>query len=125
MKRRNALVKNKKRAARLRRERQKRWLATDKGRYARARNNALQRGVEWLFSFDEWLEVWKESGHYHERGRGAGLYQMARLGDCGPYAKWNVRIVRMEANAVAAFVLSGSGGLPSAPHLREEVASIL
>ena len=125
MKRRNAIVKNKKREARLRRARQKKWLASDKGRYARARNNALQRGVEWLFTFDEWLEVWKESGHYAERGRGPGRYQMARLGDCGPYANWNVRIVRMEANAVAAFVLAGTGYMPRAGDLRDEVASIL
>ena len=125
MKRRNALVKNRKRTAKVRRARQARWLATDKGKYARARNNALQRGVEWLFTFDEWLKVWKDSGHYAERGRGAGCYQMARFGDCGPYAPWNVAIVRMEANACAAFVLSGSGGIPSAPALRDEVASIL
>lgn len=125
MKRRNALVKNKKRAARFRRARQKKWLASDKGRYARARNNALQRGVEWLFTFDEWLAVWKDSGHYAERGRGAGCYQMARKGDCGPYAKWNVAIVRMESNAVAAFVLSGAGYMPKPGELRDEVASIL
>lgn len=125
MKRRNALVSNRTKAARLRRIRQAKWLATDKGKYSRARNNALQRGVEWLFDFDSWLKVWKDSGHYAERGRGPGQYQMARKGDCGPYAEWNVVIVRMESNAVAAFVLGLDREPPRSGALREEVAAIL
>lgn len=125
MKRRNALVKNRKRSAKLRRARQLRWLATDKGKYARARNNALQRGVEWLFDIDSWLKVWKESGHFDERGRGAGCYQMARLGDCGPYAEWNVRIVRMESNAAACAIAQGLCLGVQNPALKDEVAAIL
>jgi hypothetical protein len=125
MKPRNALVKNRKKAARLRRARQKRWLSTDHGKYMRARNNALQRGVEWLFTEAEWLEVWKKSGHFAERGRGPGQYQMARKGDCGPYAEWNVAIVRMEANACACAISAGLCVAVQNPALRDEVASIL
>ncbi len=123
MKPRNALIRNRKRAARLRRARQRKWLASDKGRYARARNNARQRGIEWLFTFDEWLEVWTSSGHYSERGRGPGCYQMARFGDCGPYAPWNVAIVRMEANATAKLILEGRAQV--AGSYATEVAMIL
>lgn len=125
MKPRNALIRNRKRAARLRRARQQKFLATDHGKYMRAKNNALQRGVEWLFTEDEWLEVWKKSGHFAERGRGPGCYQMARKGDCGPYATWNVVIVRMESNAAASAIAQGLCIGVRNPALREEVAAIL
>lgn len=125
MKRRNSIITNRTRAARLRREREKRYRESDRGKYTKARLTALKRGVEWLFDFDSWLATWKDSGHYAERGRGAGSYQMARKGDCGPYAPWNVVIVRMESNALAAFVLAGTGHVPRAGDLVDEVAAIL
>lgn len=125
MKRRNSIITNRTRAARLRREREKRYRESDRGKYTKARLTALKRGVEWLFDFDSWLKVWKDSGHYGERGRGAGCYQMARKGDCGPYVDWNVVIVRMESNAVAAFVLGLDREPPRSGALREEVAAIL
>lgn len=122
---RNALVKRKSRAARLRRLRQRKWLASEQGQYSRARNNALQRGVEWLFTKDSWLKVWKDSGHFHERGRGAGCYQMARKGDCGPYAEWNVVIVRMESNACACLIANELAPVPRNPKFIDEVLAIL
>lgn len=125
MKRRNALVSNRTRAGRLRRERQKRWGLTDHGKYMRAKNNAVQRGVEWLFDESTWLKVWKASGHFSERGRGPGQYQMARIGDCGPYAPWNVVIVRMESNATAVMIYAGIILATANPAFRDEVRSIL
>lgn len=123
-KRRNALIKNRKRSAKLWRKRHEKYRNSDRGRYTKARRNALDRGVEWDFTFESWLKVWKDSGHYEERGRAAGKYQMARLGDCGPYATWNVRIVRMEANACAAIIHDHVEHITDAS-LREEVATIL
>lgn len=125
MKRRNTLITNRKRSAKLWRARHAKYRDSDRGKYTKARRNALDRGVEWLFTEAEWLGVWKDSGHFHERGRGAGQYQMARFGDCGPYAPWNVAIVRMESNAVAAFVLAGTSTAPTGGALRDEVALIL
>lgn len=60
--------------------------------YTAQRLAAAKRGVEWRISFPEWLSVWMESGHWHERGRGAGRYCMARHGDVGPYSVANVSI---------------------------------
>jgi hypothetical protein len=125
MKRRNALITNRRKSAKLWRARHAKYRASDRGQYTKARRNALDRGVEWLFDFETWLRVWKDSGHYAERGRAAGKYQMARKGDCGPYADWNVVIVRMEANAVAAFILSGVGSVQTYQKLKDEVAAIL
>lgn len=91
----------------------------------RAKNNGLQRGVEWLFDEESWLKIWKDSGRFEKRGRGPGCYQMARIGDCGPYAPWNVVIVRMEANATAVMIYHGMILTAHDPVMKEEVRSIL
>jgi hypothetical protein len=58
--------------------------------YARHKNIAKFRGIEWDFTFEEWLEVWGDK--IKERGRGSDQLCMARKGDEGPYAIWNVVI---------------------------------
>jgi hypothetical protein len=60
--------------------------------------SAKRRGIEFLLTFEEWLKVWTDSGHLHERGRRKHEYCMARNGDCGPYAVGNVSITTMEEN---------------------------
>lgn len=57
------------------------------------RRRAIERGVEFLFTFEQWLKIWQDSGHLHERGCHRGQYCMARYGDVGPYAIENVRII--------------------------------
>jgi len=68
-------------------------------RFNQQRHTAKQRGIPWELTFGSWLEIWKQSGHLHERGRERGEYQMARPGDVGPYASSNVRIIPMESNS--------------------------
>lgn len=58
-----------------------------------ARRDAGRRGVEWLLTFEEWLKIWEDSGHWHERGLKKGQYVMGRYGDKGPYTVGNVRII--------------------------------
>lgn len=67
--------------------------------YFAQKSKAAARGIEWHFTFDEWLELWKSSGKFHLRGRGLGRYCMARHGDVGPYTLWNVSIVGWSTNA--------------------------
>jgi hypothetical protein len=59
---------------------------------------ARQRGIEFLLTMEEWVTIWRESGHLHERGRGRGKYVMARYGDQGPYAVGNVKIITHSEN---------------------------
>jgi len=68
-------------------------------RFLQQRRQASQRGIQWQLGYWEWLRIWQDSGHLHERGRHRGQWQMCRLADIGPYASSNVRIDRMEANA--------------------------
>lgn len=50
-------------------------------------------------TFEQWLQVWKDSGHFDERGnKTADGYVMARKGDRGPYTLGNVEIVRHRIN---------------------------
>lgn len=60
-------------------------------RYKNQKLNARKRGIGWEFTFPEWCGVWQESGKWDLRGTGSG-YCMARIGDVGPYAVWNVKI---------------------------------
>lgn len=62
---------------------------------------AKQRGKPFLFTYPEWCQWWFDKrgpNWFVERGRGRGKYQMARIGDKGPYAPWNVECLLHEDN---------------------------
>jgi DNA-binding CsgD family transcriptional regulator len=59
--------------------------------FALQRRNAITRGIAWELNLWQWWGIWQHSGHWDERGRGAG-YQMCRNGDTGAYAVGNVYI---------------------------------
>lgn len=50
-------------------------------------------------TFEEWLQIWSESGKLHLRGNGRGRYCMARKDDLGDYAVGNVEIKACEENS--------------------------
>lgn len=79
-------------------DRDRRYNATDRGKYKQHKANAKRRGVEWLFTFETWLKFWKDSGKWEKRGNRKGQYQMARKLDRGPYSPENCRIVKQEHN---------------------------
>ena len=66
--------------------------------YKLQRYDAARRGITWYFNYISWKNKWIKSGHWHERGCHKGQYVMARFGDKGPYASWNVRICTVEEN---------------------------
>ena len=61
-------------------------------------SNAKKRNVEFLITFEEWIDIWLKSGHWHERGHKRGQYVMSRYGDQGPYKVGNVFIQTCTAN---------------------------
>jgi hypothetical protein len=69
-----------------------------RGAYMQQKLHAKYRGLRWEFTYEEWLQVWTESDHLHERGRHKGQYVMSRPGDVGPYSRDNVRIVPVGVN---------------------------
>lgn len=70
--------------------------------YRLQQQGAKQRGIGWEMTYEEWLGIWESSGHADKRGRGRGMYVMARHGDVGPYSPANVAIVPFEKNCADA-----------------------
>jgi hypothetical protein len=68
----------------------------EKRAYAAHKCSAKKRGIEFLLSFEEWYNIWQQSGK--QRGRGSDLYCMARHNDIGPYAIGNVSIITNREN---------------------------
>jgi hypothetical protein len=64
-----------------------------KQRYTEQKKRARARSVEFILTFEEWVDIWQQSGKWDLRGRGNGKYVMSRYGDIGPYAVGNVKIV--------------------------------
>lgn len=59
---------------------------------------SLNRGIDFQLSFEEWWNIWDQSGKWDQRGRGSGCYVMCRVNDTGPYAIGNVYIDTQENN---------------------------
>lgn len=74
---------------------------TPTGAYRCQRSNARHRRIDWNLTLWQWWTIWKESGHWEERGRGQG-YVMCRVNDEGPYAVGNVFIATAIENCSSA-----------------------
>jgi len=81
----------------------KKYQQSPRGKYIAHRKNARIRGIGWNFTFDEWMQVWLDSGVFHLRGSKRGQYVMARIGDTGPYSKENVTICLTSENISSAY----------------------
>ena len=77
-------------------EKTKKYDNTPRRLFTKQRYQAIQRGIEWNLSFDEWLAIWGDK--LSQRGRGRGQLVMARIEDTGPYAVWNVYLEKAELN---------------------------
>jgi len=58
------------------------------GQYDNAKWCAKERGIEWHFTYNTWLEWWGDD--FVNRGCKRGQLVMARNGDIGPYHPDNV-----------------------------------
>lgn len=78
------------------------------------RTGAKRRGIGWQLTFEQWLQIWVDSGHLDQRGSGKGRFHMARRGDEGAYEIGNVFIQLHEENSRDARRNHPDGGLKSA-----------
>lgn len=67
-------------------------------KYNTQKGNAKRRNIEFLITFEDWLDIWESSGKWHLRGRGANKYCMCRFGDKGVYSVDNVFIGQGKQN---------------------------
>ena len=65
-------------------------------KYRNAIRSARQRGIEWQFTFETWMNWWGED--FEKRGSKKGQLVMARHNDTGPYHPDNVRKTTVEDN---------------------------
>lgn len=65
----------------------KKWRRTPHGKFATQRGNARRRGIEFLFSFEQWVEFW--GADVSRIGKTCGMLVMGRYGDVGPYSPEN------------------------------------
>ncbi len=73
-------------------------------RYKQQKRGAKRRDIPWLFTYITWWRTWCESGKWQKRGTKRGQYVMSRPGDKGPYAPWDVRVVKVEKNISEALI---------------------
>ena len=67
-----------------------------------ARSNAKARGIEFSFTFMEWVSWWENylgKSWMKKRGAHPDQYCMARLGDKGPYSASNVQCITNRQNS--------------------------
>lgn len=70
--------------------------STPWGKFRTQKSQAKRRGIEWNFTFEQWIEWWGED--FDRRGRGPNDLVMARFGDTGPYSPENVRKATVAEN---------------------------
>lgn len=74
-------------------------------KYCRQRHNTKHRKdaagtpIQMKMSFEEWAQVWVDSGKWDLRGRKVGQYCMCRKNDLGHYEVGNVFIATMQENS--------------------------
>lgn len=73
-----------------------------KNKYSCHKGAAKRRGIGFTLTFEEWCDIWKQSGKWELRGRNKGQYVMSRIGDNGDYAVGNVFIQLSENNVIDA-----------------------
>lgn len=62
------------------------------------KQQARLRNIPFFLTFEEWMDIWTQSGKWEQRGWRKGQYVMARHGDQGAYEKGNVIICLAEEN---------------------------
>ena len=86
--------------------------------YTQQKNNAQHRGFEMRLAFEEWKQIWIDSGYWNERGRGACKYCMMRKDDLGHYEIGNVFIGTNAQN-----VSDGNLGKPTSDATKQKIAN--
>ena len=73
--------------------------------YHNHKARSKRRGIDFEFSYDEWIEWW--GADITKRGRKVGQMVMARNGDVGPYCLTNVHKATVEGNVKERFIGPG------------------
>lgn len=99
----------------------------DKARraFAAQRDRAKQRDIPFLFTLEEWWAWWQVDGRWERRGRRWDKLVMARHGDTGPYAPWNVYPATHRENSLEGAQRRAAGHANMTPEARFRMGSRL
>ena len=82
-----------------------------------------------LLSFEEWMDIWWNSGHWYDRGTKRGQFCMCRFNDLGNYEIGNVKIATNSENLSEAhdwmpkFDASHLKGVPRTQEVRDKIGA--
>ena len=91
-------------------------------KYQNHKATAKRRNIPFLLTFEQWWNIWQQSGHWSDRGKGQGKYCMSRIGDLGAYEIGNVFIQSSVQNLVDSAPKKRNVA-QSAEHIAKRVAS--
>lgn len=80
---------------------------TPKRAYLDNKSHAQARAIDFLLSYEDFLELWLVSGKWEQRGRRRGQFQLCRYGDSGPYSSRNCYIGEVGQNQQDRWNTSG------------------
>lgn len=70
--------------------------------YLTQKHGAARRGIAFMFTSQEWVQWWEDQlgpNWLELRGNHRDEFVMARKGDKGPYATWNVKCITCSQNS--------------------------
>jgi hypothetical protein len=73
-----------------------------KNKYWTQKACAKRRGISFLLSYNDWWDIWQQSGKWNERGCKKGQYVMSRHNDMGSYEVGNIFIQQHGINIAEA-----------------------
>ena len=76
----------------------KRIDCVERHKYACHKGKAKHRGIEFNLTYEQWWDIWQQSGKWNQRGPNKGQYVMSRYNDIGAYEVGNVFIQLSEEN---------------------------
>ena len=76
-----------------------RWDSKEYKAFNSQKQSAKKRGIEFDLTFDQWISWWMSTGHFEDRGKTVGKYQMCRFNDSGAYDLNNIYCDTVSANS--------------------------
>jgi hypothetical protein len=77
-------------------------MSSNKHKYSCHKSKANARGIDFELTFEEWWNIWEQSGKWEQRGCRKGQYVMSRYNDSGSYIIGNVFIQEHSKNVSEA-----------------------
>lgn len=98
--------------------------ASEYKKYRDQKSKAKHRGINFQLTFDEWWNIWQQSGKWNERGICKGQYVMSRIADKGGYTIDNVVIQTVGDNNREAFKTHRIAPMLGKKHSPETLAKL-